>query len=254
VLADWHWVPDALSTAGFLGLVVASVVTSALTAAFGIGGGIAMLAALLLLLPPTVVVPLHGVIQGGSNLGRALTMRAAIRRPILGWFSAGAIVGTLLGSLVVVALPTRTLQLVLAIFILWTLWGPGMRKRAIPDRGFALVGLVASFCTMFLGATGPMVGAFWRVEKLGREGVVSNHAACMTVQHGLKVGAFVALGFAFADWIPFLLAMVAAGFVGTVLGNRVLRRLPDAGFDRVFKLILTVLALRLLWEALLGED
>ena len=83
---------------------------------------------------------------------------------------------------------------------------------------------------------------------------MSNHAACMSVQHGLKVGAFVVLGFAFADWVPFLIAMVAAGFVGTVLGNRILKRLPDKGFDTVFKGILTLLALRLLWDAATGED
>ncbi len=252
-LSQLAWIPEGMTVGSFATLAIASVFTSALTAAFGIGGGIAMIAILLTVLPPAVVVPLHGVIQGGSNLGRVLTMRRWVNFGILRWFSLGAVCGITLGSLVVVALPTRALQIILGVFILWTLWGPGMGKRAIADRSYALVGLVASFCTMFIGATGPLVGSFWRVETLGRQGVVANHAACMTVQHGLKVGAFAMLGFPFLQWLPFLAAMIAAGFIGTLLGTRLLKHLPDRGFALAFRAVLTVLAARLIWTALFDD-
>ena len=70
----------------------------------------------------------------------------------------------------------------------------------------------------------------------------------MTAQHGLKVAAFTALGFAFLPWLPLLAAMVALGFVGTMTGRQFLDRLPEASFARGFRLVLTLLALKLLYD------
>ena len=58
-------------------LIAVSFFTSALTAAFGIGGGVAMLGALAGTVPPAVIIAVHGVVQVGSNLGRAIIQRAS---------------------------------------------------------------------------------------------------------------------------------------------------------------------------------
>jgi uncharacterized protein len=42
--------------------------------------------------------------------------------------------------------------------------------------------------------------------------------------------------------------MIALGFLGTVVGRRFLDRLPEASFARGFRLVLTLLALKLLWD------
>ncbi|MGE0800306.1 MAG: TSUP family transporter [Lautropia sp.] len=247
------WLPDGLSIAAALALVAASFVTAAVSATFGIGGGVAMLVVMLALLPPAIVLPLHGVVQTGSNAGRAVTLLRHVRRAALGWFTAGTVVGIVAASFVFVALPTRTLAIVLGGFILWVLWGPTLSKRPISDRSFVAVGAVASFCTMFVGATGPMVGAFWNVRELGKLGVVATHAAAMVVQHAAKVIAFGALGFGYTAWLPLLAALLIAGQLGTQLGARILQRLPERVFEFGFKWLLTALALRLLWTAIAGD-
>jgi uncharacterized membrane protein YfcA len=71
----------------------------------------------------------------------------------------------------------------------------------------------------------------------------------MTVQHGFKVAVFIVLGFAFAPWLALLAAMIAGGFLGTLVGRAVLLRLPERTFAIIFKSVLTLLALRLLWSA-----
>ena len=53
----------------------------------------------------------------------------------------------------------------------------------------------------------------------------------------------------FLPWAPLLAAMIGAGFLGTMLGRRVLDRLPHEVFARIFKIVLTLLALRLLYAA-----
>ena len=242
--------PDGLGAAWAVALVAAAFITAAISAAFGIGGGVAMLAVMLVVLPPATVLPIHGIVQAGANAGRVFTLRRHIRTSMLSWFTVGTVVGVVAASLVLVALPTATLQIILGLFILWTVWGPRLGARAIADRAFVLVGAGASFCTMFVGATGPMVAAFWDVKRMGKLGVVATHASCMVVQHATKVAAFGILGFAFARWVPMIVAMLVAGQIGTQVGAKVLEALPERAFEIAFKLVLSGLALRLLWSAL----
>lgn len=231
-------------------LVAASFVTSATTAVFGLGGGVMQLAILAAALAPTVVIPVHGIVQIGSNLGRAAVMREHIQRRIVVPFAIGSIVGVALGALVVTDLPQALLKGVLGLFVLWSCWTPKLKPTRIPDAAFTLVGAGSTFATMFLGATGPFVAAFIAPDRLSRQQVIATHAATMTLQHGLKVGAFTALGFAFLPWLPLLAAMIASGFLGTLLGRRTLDRIPERAFKIAFKAILTLLALGLVWEAL----
>jgi uncharacterized membrane protein YfcA len=241
--------PPGISALAAMGLVALSLFTSALTAAAGIGGGLVLLGVMASFLPPVVVIPIHGVVQLGSNAGRATLMREHIDRRILLPFSLGSVLGIAAGAKLFVALPTATLQIILGLFVLASVWLPKLRASHISNRGFALVGIVGSFCTMFVGATGPFVASFITPDRLPRHAVVATHAACMTLQHTLKVVAFGFLGFAFLPWASLLAVMVGAGFLGTMLGRRLLDRLPHQVFANVFKIILTVLALRMLYAA-----
>lgn len=231
-------------------LIGLSMLTSMLTGALGLGGGVLMLAVLALLVPATVVVPVHGVVQIGSNLGRAALMQRHVDRTLIVPFAFGSILGVALAAPLVIALPRASLQLVLGLFILWSCWSPRLKPARVPAPVFVAVGVASSFATMFLGATGPFVAAFVSPDRLDRHGAVATHAACMTVQHGFKVGAFTAIGFPFLAWLPMLAAMIGSGFLGTVMGRRYLDRMPEADFARGFKLVLTCLALLLLGEAL----
>jgi uncharacterized membrane protein YfcA len=241
--------PPDVSALTAIGLAALSLLTSALRAGAGVGGGLVLLSALASFLPPVVVIPTHGVVQIGSNAGRAALMHQHIERRILLPFVLGSVLGVVLGAKLFVALPAPVLKTILGLFILAVVWLPKLKASRIPNRGFTLVGIVGSFCTMFVGATGPFVASFITPDRLDRHAVVATHAACMTMQHTLKVVAFGFLGFAFLPWLPLLAAMIGAGFLGTLLGRRLLDRLPHRIFARAFKVILTVLALRLLYVA-----
>ena len=74
--------PEGLGVAAATLLVVASFFTSALTAAFGVGGGVAMLALMGLFVPVAALIPVHGAVQLGSNTGRAWHQRANVRMDV----------------------------------------------------------------------------------------------------------------------------------------------------------------------------
>ena len=239
--------PPDISVSTALLLVTVSFFTSALTAAVGIGGGVALLAVLASVASPLVVLPVHGVVQIGSNAGRAGLLRADIRWDIVRPFALGSIIGCTAGAAAFTALPVTTLQFLLAVFILYSVWAPRLRPANIPLWGFAPVGAVATFCTMFVGATGPMLAAFLSPVRFPRHHVVATHAMCMSLQHSLKVLAFGLLGFNYGPWLLLLGLMIGSGFIGTIAGRYVLNRLPEKLFIRGFQIVLTLLALRLLW-------
>jgi hypothetical protein len=99
---------------------------------------------------------------------------------------------------------------------------------------------------MFVGATGSMLSAFLaQLFPDNRKALIATHAAGMTVQHGLKVLAFILAGFAFARWIPFLVAMIGSGYLGTIFGTRLLGMISEKKFRFWFRILLTLVALDL---------
>jgi len=244
------FVPTDIAPPFAVVLVIASFLTSAFTAAMGLGGGVAMLAVLGLGLPVTSVLPVHGVVQLGSNAGRVVMQRRYLRRAVLLWFALGSAAGIALGASVVVNIPDWLAKWALALFILWSIY---RRKSQTTghDYGkpyFALSGAVSSFCTMLVGATGPLVAALLANTGLTKQPLVATHAACMVIQHGMKILAFGSLGFAYAQWGSLLAAMIASGVAGTWLGTRLLDRLPEAGFRLGFKIVMTAISLHMIWQ------
>ena len=240
--------PDGIAPPLAALLAATSFLTSAVTATFGLGGGVILLAVLLTVMPPVMAIPVHAVLQAGSNASRAWLMRRDILREVFLWFLPGSLVGVALGSLVVVELPTRWLTLALALFILWSVWAPKPSPRALPPRRFVLIGALGSFLTMFLGATGPVLAAFLSPARYGRLATVATHGACMMVQHLMKIAAFVLLGFSLADWLFQVALMLGAGVLGSLVGRAVLHRLPEALFRHGFRAVMTALALRMIWR------
>jgi uncharacterized protein len=238
--------PANVSPGVFALLIVISFFTSALTAAFGIGGGVAMLGALAGTVPPAMIVAVHGVVQLGSNIGRAVLQRAHVLWRPTALFTLGSVIGAGLGIAVFTAIPEKLLLGLLGLFILLMTWVPKPRIPGLETTGVFIGGIIATFVTIFVGATGPFVQALFLPLGLEKRVLVATHAACNVIQHGLKVLAFGYLGFNFADWLPLLVAMIVSGFLGTWLGTRLLERLPEAVFKVILKWLLTVLALDLL--------
>lgn len=244
--------PDGVSTATALILVGASFLTSALTAAFGIGGGVAMLSIMGIQLPVAALIPVHGAVQLGSNTGRAIVQRRWIVWMAVLPFLAGGVIGAAFGAPFVVRIDDALLKIALGLFILVVTWTklPALRQPGAP--WFFAGGLITFFLTMFFGATGPLTAVFLEKAFGERRNYVATHAAVMTAQHLGKIVAFGFAGFAFAAWLPLMLAMIATGFAGTVTGSRLLARLPEPAFRTGFRWVLTVLALDLARRGILA--
>lgn len=241
--------PAAVSLPIALLLVAISFFTSALTAAFGLGGGVAMLGALASTVPAGVIVAVHAIVQIGSNIGRAIVQRAHVLWPVTMRFTFGSIIGIGIGALSLVAIPEKALLVLLGVFILTMAWIPKPNIPGLDKAGVILGGAISAIATMFVGATGPLTNAILKALGADRKQIVATQAMCMTIQHILKAIAFGFIGFSFADWLPLVVAMIASGFLGTLFGTRLLDRMSEKTFSFVLKWMLTLVALDLLRRA-----
>ena len=242
--------PEGLSVVAFWVLMVFSFISSLITAAMGIGGGGLLLAVMASLVPPAALIPVHGVVQLGSNGGRAVMLwRNIAWVAVFPGFLIGSLVGASLGGAVVVELPPNVVQIGVGVFVIYSVFAKPPKWLS---RWPWLTGGISSFLTMFFGATGLFVANYTKSFGLPRHDHVATHAALMTVQHGLKVVIFGFLGFAFGQWAGVIVAMILAGVAGTLAGGLVLNRITDRGFKVALDVILVVISLRLIWQGITG--
>jgi len=165
-------------------------------------------------------------------------------------FVFGTIIGATIGGQIVFALPANLLKGIIGLFILYSLWGPSTGVSSASRKTFFGVGVVSSFATMFVGGSGPLIAPFVRATTSERRMTVATHAAFMSWQHGVKILTFGFLGFSFAPYISLIVSMILFGIVGTWSGKTILLWMPEQIFRKAFSFVLTVLALRLLYESL----
>lgn len=230
-------------------LTAAALLTSALSAVVGMGGGIALLAVMAALLPATVVVPLHGVVQLFSNGTRAFVMWREVNRQVFALYMLPSVAGVVLGARLYVgdALPWFRPAIGVFIFVyLATLWRQPRLGR-FPIAWYAPLGFVVGLFAALIGATGPLIAPFFLRDDLAPREIVATKAAIQISTHAAKVPAFLTAGFAYRDHTSLLVPMIAAAVAGTLVGGRALSRLSPLAFRRVFTSVLVAVALYLVF-------
>lgn len=233
----------------FAALAAGSFFTHFFGMVTGAAGGLMLLAILATVFPPVVVIPLHTLVQLASNVGRVAIMWSYIIRDLLLPFLAGSAVGAMAGAQIFVSLPTGLLQGIIACFILLAMWLPRIAQAGSARGRFAVVGFAATFLGVFVSATGQLVGPFVHHATPDRRNYVATFGAMMAIMHTAKAAAFLTLGISLGAYAPLIVALIAAGVLATWAGRLALDHVPERLFRTMFRVILTVLALRLLWVA-----
>lgn len=249
--APLGFLPEGLTFLSAALLIFASFFTSALTAAVGVGGGLLMLGLMTYIVPIAALIPVHGLVQLGSNTGRSYLQRDHINWPIVRFFLAGSLLGVLLGAMIFIRMPIEILKGVLGLFILVIVWVKLPHLKNANPVVVGLGGAGTTFVSLFVGATGPLVAVFLNKLFDSHKEMVATHGMTMTVQHLLKVIAFGVVGFAFWQWLPLVLLIMISGFAGTKFGTVLLGKISEEKLKLGFKLVITVVALDLLRTAFL---
>ena len=127
------------------------------------------------------------------------------------YFFIGNLIGATIGGSII-EFTESVIEFILGIFILLTCWAPINFKFESKKR-LTILGVITSFLTMFIGATGPFVIATVRKIIPEKQEVIATSAALLTIQHLLKAIVFGLFGFAFSDWIGLIACMILVGAV-----------------------------------------
>ena len=228
-------------------LVVFAFATSTLTAITGIGGGMMLIAFMPGLLPAAAIVPVHGAVQLFANTSRALFGWRDLQWKYVLAFVAGGILGGLLAALVRREINLEYTPLLIAAYILYTVWGPTLDLNVPPRGEFVSIGLIQTALSMIVGATGPMSTAALLRQGLQRDALVVTGALMTTFSHLIKIVLFAILGFAFVSYWKIILGMSIAVIAGAYLGTQLRYRIPELRFKLMLKWLLTLLALRMIY-------
>ncbi|MCP5039884.1 MAG: sulfite exporter TauE/SafE family protein [bacterium] len=246
-----------LDEAGFLALTAVAFATSILSAIVGMAGGITLLAVMLLFYEPLVAIPLHGVVQLVSNSSRAVIQRPHLRWDLIWRYSVLLLPLGFVGVEISQQLPASITRAMIGVFVLLATWAPGMLllgthpEQIDPNRRFfALSGIVGVLNTT-IGATGPLIAPFFLNLGLSRFALIGTKAACQTVSHLAKILIFGVVGFVFSDYLTLLVALCIGVILGTIVGSRILHRVNETWFVRLYKGVLTGIALYLVLSEVL---
>ncbi len=227
-------------------LVGSAFLTSVVSGTIGMGGGILLMAVMAQYFSLAVLIPLHGLVQLGSNASRVLYSFQNFDRKITCQYAAGAIVGVAIGSQVTLSIVESWYKIGLACFILSITFLPKPKFFYDFPGKWLGVGAIASFLGLIVGAVGPLIASFYVSEGLKKEALVATKAACQVFTHLMKVVAFFLMGFSVGPYTVVLALMIAAVFLGNYVGKQLLNRVSEVLFMRLFKATIFLLCLRMM--------
>lgn len=227
-------------------LLPIAFLTSCLAGVMGMGGGVLLLAAMPGLLPAAALLPVHAATQLASNLSRAAFGWRHIDWGIVPAFALGASAGAWGGAELYSGIDLHWLPAVIGLLILVLTWVPLPTVRGGGQLSLLLLGCYQTGIGMVAGATGPLGATVLMRRASGRDWLVVNTALYMSVNHGLRLTAFALLGFSFAPWLPLVAGMILAVVAGSWVGTRLRHRVGQVNFLRLFRILVSLLALRMI--------
>lgn len=200
-------------------------------------------------LPVSAIVPIHSTLLIGSTSSRAAFFWRNIDWQIAAPFLAGSIVAVAIGARIYVELPETIIATAISVVMLIAIWLPEVSWRPRVKHPWAIVGFIHSlFSTLF--AYGALFHAVILHTGLNKRQIVGTMAACLTGMSIFKITGYISNGFDYTPYLQIIVFSVAAALVGTWVGKLVIDRISEALFRTVFRVLVTVTALRLMYTGL----
>jgi uncharacterized protein len=227
-------------------LIPVAFITSCIAGAIGMGGGVLLIALMPGLVPAAAIIPIHAVVQLASNTSRAAFGWRHIDWTLLPAITVGSIAGAMAGGGIYANLELRWLPAIIGVLILLLTWLPLPKPRGEGQWSLLLLGFYQSGLGMLAGATGPLGAAVLARKSVQRDWLVVNTATYMSISHLIKGLAFAFIGFSFGPWWWLIAAMVVASVLGSWMGTWLRRYIPQVNFQRGFRVLVSLLALRMI--------
>ncbi|MCP5145229.1 MAG: sulfite exporter TauE/SafE family protein [Gammaproteobacteria bacterium] len=227
-------------------ILLATLVAAVINAAFATGGIYLLIAVVTALLPLSEAIPLMPLLAAGSLIGRCWYFWRDIDWQRTLTFAGGAVLGAVAGANVFFVLPERMVGTLLAISLLVLIWFPSTGWRVRLPRPMFFVGIGHTFISAIVGAGGLLQSILIR-SPLNRSAVTATLASCTCIMELFKVPSYALAGFSYRPYLALVTLATLAGLIGTVVGGHIAARTSERYFRPIFKGIISLVAIRLLW-------
>ncbi|MGC9224347.1 MAG: sulfite exporter TauE/SafE family protein [Terracidiphilus sp.] len=224
-------------------LLAIALIASTLAAVTGFGGAAVLLPALIAIFGVRAAVPILTVAQLLGNGSRVWFNRRELNWRVVGWFAVGGIPMALLGGYLFATAPltklTRLLGAFLLLIVLWRRVRPRL-VHSFPTPAFAAIGAGASFLSALLGSVGPIMAPFFLAYGLVKGAYIGTEALATVVMHLTKLVAYrQASVLTLSDSLAGL-ALGPVMILGSLLGKKIVDRLPEKVFVAMIEVVLLV--------------
>lgn len=229
-------------------IILTSFIATAVSSTFAIGGGFIMIAVLSSVLPISAIVPIHSILMIGLSISRTWFFRRHILWVIVVPFIIGSAIGTATGASIYVDLSDAVIAAVIGTLMLAAVWFPAINWRPTIPQPFFWIGIMHSFLSTlftFGGLFQPLM-VRTRMQKMQ---ITATLAAGLLGMNIFKITGYTAFGFDYRPYLPLACLSILASLPGALLGRHLIQRVPDHTFRFVFKLIITLFAVKLLYRA-----
>ncbi|BAK65811.1 conserved hypothetical membrane protein [Sphingobium sp. SYK-6] len=230
-------------------LGAASLVASAISACFSVGGGYVLFGALTWIMPLPSAIAMQSVLSFGSLVSRSFAFWAEIDWPIVRSFTAGSLLGVGAGLWLFVRTPEGILSLLLGLLLLALAWAPGVRWGLRQGASYFGVGILHAVVGTLFGLGAVLQPVLLR-SSLSRTAIVGTFATCIILLETLRTAGYASAGFAYASYWPEILVATVTGLAGTWIGKRMVPRISECHFRFVLRLFITALGLRFVHKGL----
>lgn len=229
-----------------LTLLLIAFITSTIAGVVGIGGGMMLIAILPSFLPLNALIPVHGLTQMSSNVSRAFFGYKEVQYQVIPKFLIGSFLGIALFASILSFISLEYVPLFIGVYILLSLWSEKFNEKIKRYESYFLAGFFQTGLSIVVGATGPLTMTLLLKDFKDKDKVVATGAALMSITHILKVFVFIYFGFVFFDYLSVIVALIIGAVFGSFIGTKLRHKIDGAKFTLVLKVLLSVLALKLI--------
>jgi uncharacterized membrane protein YfcA len=232
-------------------LGIISFFTSVIAGVIGFGGGMLLIAIMPIFINPGLIIPIHGITQLASNSSRMAFSLKYVKWSLLPKFLAGSLIGVLIFGLLLSNVSTEYVPIFIGTYIILNLWSEGFSKFIKKYENYYLIGLLQTGLGLIVGATGPLSLIVLTKELNSKDEIIATSSMFMTISHLAKIPVFLALGTSLLGHLNLLMFMVVGSMLGSFIGTRLRLSANNDKLILVIKVLLSLMAVRMLLTAIL---
>jgi len=240
----FDWTDLALFVAGFVSWAISTLAAG--------GGSILIVAVIAAILRGQAIAPVVTMASLLASPARMILLWRYIDWRVVRWYLPGATAGAVLGGWVFTLISPRLAQIVLAVFLVSTVWQYrlGERARSFEMRlpWFVPVSFVSGLTSAVVGASGLLANPFYLNYGLMKEAMLATRAVNSIAIQLVKIATYVAFGV--LHWRLARHGLVAgAGAVAAIwIANPWLRALSSHRFRQLAVAVMLFGGLLILWQ------